>query len=166
MRRVSNSGSDARLAQSSGKPAPPDTRQQVVDAAVARVVENVTASLKAMIPEHAIRRLIELEVRAAVQALPPVMVERAAAPQVPQSSPQPQTRTLPEPGPALAPERLTYRVEEVAEIMGVSQTTVWMWIREGSLAARKVSRIRLIRRVDLEAFIDAMPASRGDSKDE
>ena len=56
-------------------------------------------------------------------------------------------------------------MEEVAEIMGISQTTVWMWIREGSLPARKINRVRLIRRVDLEAFIDAMPISRGGPKD-
>ncbi|SFV14550.1 DNA binding domain-containing protein, excisionase family [Methylobacterium sp. 174MFSha1.1] len=145
---------------------PVDTRQQAVDAAVARVVENITANLKAMIPEHAIRRLIELEVRAAVQALPPVMVERAAAPQVPQAAPQPQTRPRTEPGPALAPERLTYRVEEVAEIMGVTDSTVWKWLRESGLPSRRINRVRLIRRVDLEAFIDAMPASRGGPKDE
>ena len=93
---------------------------------MARVVENIAASLRAMVPEHAIRRLIELEVRAAVQALPPVMVERASALQVPQAPPQPQIRPRSEPGPTLAPERLTYRVDEVAEIMGVSQTTVWI----------------------------------------
>ncbi len=78
---------------------PINTRQQVIDAAVARVVENIATSLRAMVPEHAIRRLIELEVRAAVQALPPVMVERAVAPQVPQGAPQPQTRPRTEPGP-------------------------------------------------------------------
>lgn len=164
MRRVSNSGSGAHPAQPSGNPAPANTRQQVVDAAVARVVENVTASLKSMIPEHAIRRLIELEVRAAVQALPPVVVERAAQPEPPK--PQPMAKLQPEPKLALAPERLTYRVDEVAEIMGVSQTMVWKWLREGHLAARKINRVRLIRRVDLEAFIDAMPASRGGPTDE
>jgi len=84
------------------------------------------------------------------------MVERAATPQVPQTPLQPR----PEPGPALAPERLTYRVDEVAEIMGVSSAVVWRWLREGQLPARKINRVRPIRRVDLEAFIDAMPASR------
>lgn len=166
MKRVGNSGSGARMAQLSGKPALGDTRQQAVDAAVARAVENVTASLKSMIPEHAIRRLIELEVRAAVQALPPAVVERAAAPQAPQTPPQPQARPRSEPSPALAPERLTYRVDEVAEIMGVSSAVVWRWLREGQLPARKINRVRLIRRVDLESFINAMPASRGGPNDE
>ncbi|BCM88105.1 hypothetical protein mvi_65660 (plasmid) [Methylobacterium indicum] len=161
---MSNSGSGARPAQPSGKPAPADTRQQLVDAAVARVVENVTASLKSMIPEHAIRRLIELEVRAAVQDLPPVVVERSAPPEPPK--PQPTAKLQSEPKPALAPERLTYRVDEVAEIMGVSSAVVWRWLREGHLAARKINRVRLIRRIDLEAFIDAMPASRGGPKRE
>ncbi len=45
--------------------------------------------------------------------------------------------------------------------MGVSPTMVWKWLREGQLAARKVNRIRLIRRVDLEAFIDAMAGIPG-----
>ncbi|KMO39066.1 helix-turn-helix domain-containing protein [Methylobacterium aquaticum] len=152
MRRVSNSGSGARPAQPSGNPAPADTRQQVVDAAVARVVENVTASLKSMIPEHAIRRLIELEVRAAVQAMP---LQEAPLP-------------LPDPQPSstLASDRIAYRVEEVAEIAGVSRALVWKWIRKGGLLSRKINGVRLIRRVDLETFIDAMPASRGGPKDE
>ncbi|WP_082984906.1 helix-turn-helix domain-containing protein, partial [Methylobacterium platani] len=77
--------------------------------------------------------------------------------------PSPQTR--PEPSPALAPDRLTYRVEEAAKLLGVSKTKVWDLIGEGRLPARKLDGVRLIRRVDLEAFIDAMPASRGGPKD-
>jgi len=100
-----------------------------------------------------------------VQALPPVMVERVATPQVPQTPLQPQTRPRSEPGLALAPERLTYRVEEVAEIMGATDSTVWKWLREGGLPSRLINRVRLIRHVDLEAFIDAMPASRGGPRD-
>ena len=65
---------------------------------------------------------------------------------------------------ALAPERLTYRVEEVSEIMGVTDSTVWKWLRKSGLPSRRINRVRLIRRVDLEEFIDAMPASRGGSK--
>ena len=44
-----------------------------------------------------------------------------------------------------------------------SMAVTALWISATSSEERS---IRLIRRVDLEAFIDTMPASRGDSKDE
>ncbi len=156
MRRVSNSGSGARPAQPSGNPAPAETRQQVVDAAVARVVENIATSLRAMVPEHAIRRLIELEVRAAVQALPPVAIEPTRLPQEPQ----------PKPSSALASDRIAYRVNEAAAAIGVCRSKLYKLIADGEIKAVKRGGVRLIRRVDLEAFIDAMPASRGEPKGE
>ncbi|WP_246102749.1 helix-turn-helix domain-containing protein [Methylobacterium terricola] len=129
-----------------------DNRQQLVDAAVARVVENIATSLRAMVPEHAIRRLIELEVRAAVQALP---LQEPPAP-----------RPDPPPSSALASDRIAYRINEAAAAIGVCRATVYKLIAAGELRAGKRGSTTLIRRVDLEAFIDAMPASRGGPKDD
>ncbi|MGX7709471.1 helix-turn-helix domain-containing protein [Methylobacterium sp. Gmos1] len=121
---------------------------------MARVVENITASLRAMVPEHAIRRLIQLEVRATVQALPSATTIPPARLQEPELSARQQ-----------GPERITYRVEEAAKLIGVSASKVWGLIGEGRLPARKLDDVRLIRRVDLEAFIDAMPVPRGSLND-
>ncbi len=118
---------------------------------MARVVENIATNLRAMVPETAIRRLIELEVRAAMQALPP-------------QEPRP-SHLEPQPSSATAADRISYRVDEAAKLIGVSSEKVWEWISDGRLPARKLDRIRLIRRVDLEAFIDAMPATRGGRED-
>lgn len=147
MRRASGSGSGARPAPLSGKPGPADDRHQVVEAAVARVVENIATNLRAMVPEAAIRRLIELEVRAAMQALP------QPDPPSPQPGPQPSS--------ARAADRISYRVDEAAKLIGVSTSKVWGLIGEGRLPALKLDGVRLIRRVDLEAFIDAMLAAEG-----
>ncbi|AWB26212.1 DNA-binding protein (plasmid) [Methylobacterium currus] len=100
-----------------------------------------------MVPEHAIRRLIELEFRAAVRALPL------------QDSPPP--RPDPQPSSAPAADRITYRVTEAAKLLGISTSKVWGLLGEGRLPARKMDGVTLIRRVDLEAFIDTLPAFRG-----
>ncbi|TNC05528.1 helix-turn-helix domain-containing protein [Methylobacterium terricola] len=105
-----------------------------------------------MVPEHAIRRLIELEVRAAVQALP---LQEPPAP-----------RPDPPPSSALASDRIAYRINEAAAAIGVCRATVYKLIAAGELRAGKRGSTTLIRRVDLEAFIDAMPASRGGPKDD
>ena len=39
---------------------------------------------------------------------------------------------------------------EAVRILGVSQPTVWRWIKQGSLPAERVGRATLIRRKDLE----------------
>ncbi len=114
---------------------------------MARVVENIATNLRAMVPEAAIRRLIELEVRAAMQALP------QPDPPSPQPGPQPSS--------ARAADRISYRVDEAAKLIGVSTSKVWGLIGEGRLPALKLDGVRLIRRVDLEAFIDAMLAAEG-----
>jgi excisionase family DNA binding protein len=37
-----------------------------------------------------------------------------------------------------SPERVWYSVAEVAQLLGVSRTTVWRWIRAGQLPARRI----------------------------
>lgn len=50
---------------------------------------------------------------------------------------------------------LAYRVEAAAEAIGVSRSMVWKLIADKKLPARKVGRSTVIRREDLQAFIDA-----------
>ena len=45
-----------------------------------------------------------------------------------------------------------YTTEEVARILRVSQKTVQMWIRAGTLPAMRYGRLWRIRQVDLVAF--------------
>src|SRR5215211_8764671 len=43
--------------------------------------------------------------------------------------------------------------EDVAELMGVKETTIWRWCREGNLPCLKVGKHWRIRREALEAFL-------------
>jgi excisionase family DNA binding protein len=45
-----------------------------------------------------------------------------------------------------------YTTEEVARLLRVSQKTVQMWIRAGTLPAMRYGRLWRIRQVDLVAF--------------
>lgn len=48
-----------------------------------------------------------------------------------------------------------YTCEDVAERYSVKLTTVWDWVRKGTLKAIKVGRTYRIRERDLEAFEQA-----------
>ena len=41
-------------------------------------------------------------------------------------------------------ERLTYRVREVAEMLGIHERTAWRWLREGRLKRVKVGGTTLV----------------------
>lgn len=46
------------------------------------------------------------------------------------------------------------RVGEVAECLGVSVRTVWMWARAGELKSVKIAKkITIFRKVDIDEFI-------------
>jgi excisionase family DNA binding protein len=54
-----------------------------------------------------------------------------------------------------SPDRAWYSVAEVAQLLGVSRTTVWRWIRAGQLPARRVGprTLRVERRaVEARSF--------------
>lgn len=60
-------------------------------------------------------------------------------------------------GPALA-----LRIEEAARMAGVGRTTLFYEIGAGRLIARKVGRRTVIRRQDLDAWLEALPAAGAD----
>ncbi len=51
------------------------------------------------------------------------------------------------------PDRLVYRVREVAEILGMAERTVWRWLREGRLKRVKVGGATLIPSDEVERLI-------------
>lgn len=55
---------------------------------------------------------------------------------------------------------LAYRVDEAAQLVGVSKTTVWRLIQEGLLPARKLDGSTVIRHEDLSTFVDGLPLVR------
>ena len=48
-------------------------------------------------------------------------------------------------------------VQEVADYLKVSRTTVWRWCNEGKLAAFKIGRGWRVHRTELQRFISAPP---------
>ncbi len=74
---------------------------------------------------------------------------RKPAPRRPRLS----TPVRPETPPRCQPERLTYRVREVAEILGIAERTVWRWLREGRLKRVKVGGATLIPADEVERLI-------------
>lgn len=65
----------------------------------------------------------------------------------PQGDPE-TARTLP---------RETYRIAEVAKMLGVSRSTVYEFIQEGRLPAHRMTeRMTVVRRRDLDAFLDSL----------
>jgi excisionase family DNA binding protein len=55
------------------------------------------------------------------------------------------------------PERLTYRLPDVAWLTGLSLTAVQRLVGDGRLPAVKVGRAVLVRREDLQEFTDGLP---------
>ena len=51
------------------------------------------------------------------------------------------------------PEKELLSAEDVAEMIGVKETTVWRWCREGTLPCLKVGKHWRVRREALEAFL-------------
>lgn len=57
------------------------------------------------------------------------------------------------------PTPLAYRPKDAATMLGISRSTVYQLIADGHLPARKLGATTVIRRCDLEAFLDAAPFS-------
>jgi len=56
-------------------------------------------------------------------------------------------------------EKLGLTVQEAAALSSLGQTSIYKAIREGRLMARKYGTRTIITRLDLQAFLDALPAT-------
>lgn len=56
--------------------------------------------------------------------------------------------------------KLAYTVDESAQAMGLSTTTVWTMIREGEVTAKRVRGRTVVPREELQRVIDEAPAAR------
>ena len=56
--------------------------------------------------------------------------------------------------------KLAYTVDEAAQAIGVSTTTVWTMIREGEVMAKKVRGRTLVPRDELQRVLDQAPEAR------
>lgn len=54
-------------------------------------------------------------------------------------------------------DRLLYSVRHAAELLDVSESTVWNLLQQGELEGVKVGRSRKISRIELERYIAALP---------
>jgi excisionase family DNA binding protein len=59
----------------------------------------------------------------------------------------------------LDPAKIAFSISESASAVGVSDRTINEWIRRGDLKSLKLGGRRLIRRSDLQDFIDAAAAA-------
>jgi len=69
----------------------------------------------------------------------------------------PKPEPLPQP-PAPLSDRYALSPEDAARYVGLSESVVRRAIRRGELPIRKAGARTLIRRTDLEAWVDALPA--------
>jgi excisionase family DNA binding protein len=51
-------------------------------------------------------------------------------------------------------ERLALRVPEVAELLGMPARTVYRWVADGRLPAIRIGRVVLVRRKDLQEWLE------------
>jgi excisionase family DNA binding protein len=54
---------------------------------------------------------------------------------------------------------LAYCIEDAAAAIGVGRSTMYEFVKDGRIPARKIGSRTIIRRCDLEAFLDAAPLS-------
>lgn len=53
-------------------------------------------------------------------------------------------------------EKMLFRIPEVAAALNVSRSKVYELLHSGALPSVHIDRSRLVRREDLEAFVDAL----------
>lgn len=58
-------------------------------------------------------------------------------------------------------EPIAYRVDDAARVVGLSRTTLYALISDGTLPSYKVAGRRLVRRVDLETLFAGSGAENG-----
>jgi excisionase family DNA binding protein len=64
------------------------------------------------------------------------------------------------------PDRLLYKVPEVAHLLGgVTERYVWTLLERGDLRSVKIGRLRLVKREDLQSFIAGLAADHDKTQD-
>lgn len=58
------------------------------------------------------------------------------------------------------PERLAYRVSEAAEALAISRSRFYELVSEGRIQVLKEGARTLVRRAELERYLDGLEASR------
>jgi excisionase family DNA binding protein len=53
-------------------------------------------------------------------------------------------------------DKLLYRIPEVAQALNVSRSKVYELLKAGKLTSVHIDRTRLIRAVDLDAYVDSL----------
>lgn len=140
------------------KGSPPDALalRDAVDAAAKQVAAGVWRWIAVGLSESTIRGVIEREARIAVHEilLRDAEMQRAQVAALKESVP----------ADALPPERITYRAREACEILGISHSKLYDLISQRRLPARKLDGVLLIRRIDIQEFIDNCPEARPDNE--
>ncbi|NYG55285.1 helix-turn-helix domain-containing protein [Nocardioides perillae] len=54
-------------------------------------------------------------------------------------------------------DKLLYRIPEVAEHLNISRSKVYELLKSGELPSVHIARTRLVRKVDLEAYVQSLP---------
>ena len=57
------------------------------------------------------------------------------------------------------PDKLLYRVPEVAEYLSISRSKVYELFKSGELRSVHIDRTRLVRKGDLERYIDSLAST-------
>jgi len=55
-------------------------------------------------------------------------------------------------------DNLAYSLEQAGAVTGLGRSALYLAVRDRKLVARKLGRRTVVRRADLEAFLDALPA--------
>lgn len=53
-------------------------------------------------------------------------------------------------------DKLLYRVPEVASYLSISRSKVYELLKSGALTSVHIDRTRLVRKSDLEAYVDSL----------
>lgn len=61
-----------------------------------------------------------------------------------------------------APERMAYRVREAAEVLAISRSRFYELVAEGRIRTLKEGARTLVRRSELERYLDALEGRGGD----
>lgn len=85
--------------------------------------------------------------------------------QVVQLLTSPQPATVPEPRPAISPDRVLLTVEEAAKQLNIGRTTAWGLVKNGQLHSVQIGRLRRVPSSAVGSYA-AHLAGEGDSDGE